>query len=281
MPDVLCPDPAWALAPTQREWSEAVTADECRDDEDIAWLAARARGEAAEHPDPARAAAYVRLEQALAALPLPTSGRAWQAEVFAAIDARARARRLAFFVCSFAAAALSVMVWGARPQHVEGAFAPLVVVAPRPSAGGPFRGNQIAPGRNDAVGLPPPAAGEGRPPAPDGPAHAGGGATRASLGDALAIEAWLSGPGELRVYRDGDELVLRCPGGDGCAEAHERRRRVLKAGVTLRAPGRYRAVLLGGVSLPPPPPSEREHEGLRAAAGAGAKVVDSIFVEVR
>ncbi|HEU4412029.1 MAG TPA: hypothetical protein VFS43_42705 [Polyangiaceae bacterium] len=259
-----------------------MTADECRDHEDIAWLAARSRGEAAEHPDPARAAAYVRLEQALAALPLPASGRAWQAEVFAAIDARARARRLAFFVGSFAAAAaLVVAAWWWRPQPVEGAFAPLVVVAPRPSAGGPCRGNQSTPGRADGGELPPPAPGEGRPPAPDELRPAGGGAARASLGDVLAIEAWLSGPGELRVYRDGDELVLRCPGGDGCAEAHERRRRVLKAGVTLRAPGRYRAVLLGGVSLPSPPPSEREQEGLGAAAGAGAKVVDSIFVDVR
>lgn len=39
------------------------------DERDEAWLLARARGEATEHPDPKRAAEYERLEGALAVLP--------------------------------------------------------------------------------------------------------------------------------------------------------------------------------------------------------------------
>lgn len=53
-------------------------------DED--WLLTRARGEHAEHPDPARAASYERLEGALAKVPPPAPPDGWQDGVWAEID---------------------------------------------------------------------------------------------------------------------------------------------------------------------------------------------------
>jgi hypothetical protein len=265
--------------------SENVSPDERREREDEAWLMARARGESAEHPDPARAESYLRLERALAALPPPAPGRGWQADVLAAIDARARARRWAYYSLPFAVAALLLLVWAAWPRPVEGAFAPLALTSCSRPSGGVYRGGSTLPNCADAGTrsgeLPNTSVDEargrtrGEHPAPNGDV------TRASLGDALVLKAWLSGPGEIRVYRDGGELVLRCPGGEGCAEANEQRRRLLEVSLTPPAPGRYRAVLLGGAALPAPPASEQEHEALRAASKAGAKVVDSLFVEVR
>lgn len=56
-----------------------------QDEVDRAWLLARSKGEHVEHPDPERAASYVRLEQALAALEPPRPGAGWQGRVLAAI----------------------------------------------------------------------------------------------------------------------------------------------------------------------------------------------------
>jgi hypothetical protein len=258
--------------------------EERQEQEDVAWLLARARGEAVEHPDPARAAAYARLERSLAALEAPRPSEGWQDAVLGAIDARARARRRAYYLFAFAAA-LVLLAWGAWPQPVEGAFGPVAIRAGHLPGGEAYRGGPPSLSRGGADERPGDAPGSpvegGRPPAREERPGPGGETARASLGDAVAFEAWLSGPGEVRVYRDGGQLVLRCPGADGCLEARELRRRLLKVDVTLRAPGRYRAVLLSGASLPAPAPSEQEREGLRAAAAAGARVVDSIFVEVR
>jgi len=60
----------------------------------------------------------------------------------------------------------------------------------------------------------------------------------AALGDVLRVEA-STGDGELRIYRDDRDVVLRCPG-DACRSAAGR----LIAELRLSAPGVYRAVVL-------------------------------------
>jgi hypothetical protein len=57
---------------------------------DEAWLFARAKGSPEAHPDPERGASYVRLEQALGALPLRTPPGSWQDDVRRAIEASPR-----------------------------------------------------------------------------------------------------------------------------------------------------------------------------------------------
>ncbi|HEU4537621.1 MAG TPA: hypothetical protein VFS00_26055, partial [Polyangiaceae bacterium] len=89
-------------------------------------------------------------------------------------------------------------------------------------------------------------------------------------GTSLALKAAPGPGGELRVYRDRRELVLRCPGGPGCREAHEGGRGVLRAELTLGSQGLYRAVLLSGPKVPPP--SGEEDADLAAAVAAGAKI---------
>ena len=60
----------------------------------------------------------------------------------------------------------------------------------------------------------------------------------AALGDMLRVEA-PAGAGELRIYRDDRDIVLRCPG-DGCTPAGSS----VVAQLRIRAPGVYRAVVL-------------------------------------
>jgi hypothetical protein len=73
-----------------------------------------------------------------------------------------------------------------------------------------------------------------------------------AVGDTALIEARLEGVGEVRVYRDRRELVLRCPGDPSCSQIEEGGRRVLRAKLVLKAPGSYRIVSLGGGQVPPP-----------------------------
>lgn len=61
---------------------EAVDLEDARD---YRWLLARARGEDVQHPDPERATAYSRLEEALGALPVQNTPVGWQRRVLAAI----------------------------------------------------------------------------------------------------------------------------------------------------------------------------------------------------
>lgn len=68
---------------------DVVELDDARDE---AWLLARERGEAVEHPDPARARAYERLAAALGALPRPVAPVGWRRRVWAAIERAERER---------------------------------------------------------------------------------------------------------------------------------------------------------------------------------------------
>jgi hypothetical protein len=209
---------------------------------------ARARGESVEHPDPARAEAYLRLERALAGLELPKPREGWQAKVLAAIDreeaagtgaskpvlpparasgANAPPRPKA--VPSSESASWRATLW---PIAAVLALAALVLLfwKGQPS-GGQSEPLALSFERSDVRGEP----------APD----------QGAVGDTAVIEARLEG-GEVRVYRDRRELVLRCPGDPSCSQIEEGGRRVLRAKLVLKAPGSYRIVSLGGGQVPPP-----------------------------
>jgi len=62
----------------------------------------------------------------------------------------------------------------------------------------------------------------------------------AAIGDVLQVAVAGGTHGELRIYRDDREVVLRCPGQAGCTREPGR----LSAELPLTGPGRYRAVYL-------------------------------------
>ncbi|HEU4412031.1 MAG TPA: hypothetical protein VFS43_42715 [Polyangiaceae bacterium] len=200
---------------------------------DEAWLRSRARGEAGAHPDPGQAAGYERLERALGELPRHDAPASFRADLSRALDREVRApgRRWLYSAVPLAAAALALLVWG-------------------------------------GVGAP--------PDEPPTLAHeiVSGGVVRgdfAARGDLLRVRARLSGEGELRVYRDGSEIVLRCRGaGETCREGRDGGQRSLRGELELSAPGRYDVVLLSGKSAPRP--AGRLEDDLRAARAAGAKI---------
>lgn len=259
------------------------------DERDEAWLLARARGESAEHPDPARAASYERLEKALADLETPGPGGGWQAKVLAKIDEQEKA--------------------GAGEAADEPNGAKSGVTRKRPD--GPGREPSSGPGdAGDAEVrelpqrstqqrwrslLPLIAAAlaaatllllllTGKPESRGEPIayYFEGSNTRgehrsdqAAVGDTLVLRARPEGEGEVRLYRDRRELVLRCPGGEGCERATERGQSLWRVKAPLKAPGRYRAIVMSGAPLPPP--SGNEDQDLGAAVKVGAKVESASF----
>jgi hypothetical protein len=267
------------------------------DERDEAWLLARMRGEPAAHPDPERAAAYERLEQSLKALPVPSAREGWQAKVLAAIDAAAAPPPSAHAEPTSAHAEPT----SAHAAPASTRAAPASTHAEPPSARVVPLSGRAEPPRVQAIGrLRPvvPLVGAVlaaaalllflRPPRDPGVAsidyHFEQAQTRAarqgdqaSVGDTIVLEAKPGGEGELRLYRDRRELVLRCPGGQGCEPAGDQGG-PLRAKAPLKAPGRYRAMVLSGAKLPAP--SGNEDQDLGAAATAGAKV-ESVSFTVR
>lgn len=280
------------------------------DERDEAWLLARARGESVEPLEPQRVASYERLEQALRALPAPQAGEGWQAKVLAALDLPAGAEASGKPGVTGAA---SAGVGRPTPETDEAAApdgaAARVVGGARAGGDGALRPSSAAGGdggrlASSAGGARPRARWPvfvpliaaalaaaalliflGAPPEPDAAAvafHFERGQTRAvhggdeaGVGDTLVLEARPAGAGELRVYRDRRELVLRCPGAKACELASDKGRPVWRAKAQLTAPGRYRAMVLSGAGLPAP--AGTEDEDLGAAAKAGAKVESGSF----
>jgi hypothetical protein len=95
-------------------------------------------------------------------------------------------------------------------------------------------------------------------------------ASAAHPGDRLRLEAGLAGApyAELRVYRNGRDLVLRCPGDRSCQQT----RGMLSAELTIAAPGTYQAVLVAG-DRPLPPPGAGLDQDAGAAFAAGAQLL--------
>jgi hypothetical protein len=254
---------------------------------DEAWLLARERGEAATHPDAERARGYERLAQALAHPPSREPPADFEAKLFAALDRVDRARGEAAVMpertgpVSGEAAALE------RDEH-----APVVVVAPardeRPLLGR-LRFAALYPLAAAAIALlafratrpadePPTLVLDiiaGEPMRGEAPSNAG----LAARGDRLRLRAHFAKAGELRVYRDERELLLRCPGEAACVEGPEGAGRAVRGEVTLRASGQYRALLVTGASVPVP--TGDFDADWRAAEASGATIATAPPLTVR
>jgi hypothetical protein len=184
-------------------------------------------------------AAYERLRQDLAGIGAdeePPAG--WEARVWARIEEQKRRPRWIWFLAPVGAAALAAALFFAVPRAPTAPSLVQEVVE-----GGPVRR-----------------------------------ATGAHPGDRLDLRAATAGSphAELRVYRNGRDLVLRCPGGVSCRRDGDE----IRASLTLSSVGDYQAMLvLDDEPLPPP------RQGLDADAGAafaqGGQVVLGEEVAVR
>ncbi|HEY0985781.1 MAG TPA: hypothetical protein VGD80_01975, partial [Kofleriaceae bacterium] len=162
--------------------------DDGREDDDVAWLLARAKGQPGPSISPARAARYEKLEAMLAELPVTPGASApsegWQDRVLAAIDAEDAARdatggnivrfvrrRRAWLVGIVGVAAAAVAAfWLLRP---------------------PPDGPQIrAAVERSAANL--------------------GAMGPAMVGDTLVVRATVDEPAELRVYDEAQNEAARC-----------------------------------------------------------------------
>jgi hypothetical protein len=104
-----------------------------------------------------------------------------------------------------------------------------------------------------------------------------GGTTGARPGDRLDLRAETAGSShaELRIYRNGSELVLLCPGDPSCQDDGDE----LRASLTLPAVGDYQAVLvLDDEPLPPPQKGLDSDAGAAFAQGAEVLLGDQISV---
>lgn len=185
------------------------------DERDEAWLLAREAGQTGPSPDAERVAQYTRLEALLRALPELEPAPGWEARVAAAAAPPVTPRRRLTWALALAASVVLLVAglwwWRAR-QAIEHETPELALLVLQ----GPV-------------------------------AHRGASAV---VGDSLALRFELSGPGELRLYRD-DVLVVRCPGDDRCRETAHGASRSIAAEIVADAPGTYRAVLFTGGTVPP------------------------------
>ena len=187
-------------------------------------------------------AAYERLRQDLAGIGADGEPPAdWEARVWARIEERKRRPRWIWFLAPVGAAALAATLFFAVPRTPT-----VPSLVQEVAAGGPVR---------RAAGAKP--------------------------GDRLDLRAGTAGSphAELRIYRNGRDLVLRClgdAGGPSCRRDGDE----LRASFTLPSVGDYRALLvLDDEPLPPP------GKGLDSDAGAafdrGAQVLFGDEISVR
>jgi hypothetical protein len=218
------------------------------DSADHLWLSAQERGEEPLPPiDPRRAAAYQKLRAHLASLPDSPVPASWNDDVLAAIRAGEQPRPLA---TSSVEAAPAPPVLADTPSSIAERRAARTPVARR---GRIAAAGVLAAAAVLAIWLVArrPVAGpqglrvsvlhyEGN--------RASAAAGEAALGDVLVVEVGTAEIDELRIYRDDQELVLRCPAsvnssGTTLREATcEHRSGLLIGRLRLAAPGRYRAV---------------------------------------
>jgi hypothetical protein len=226
-----------------------------RDAEDVAWLEARERGASVLPQIGARrAAAYDDVQALIAALPDEAAPAGWEDEVMAALPSAARGE---------AAGAMP-----ATPTPIEDEQAPIVRSSVDATSGAPVsledrrvdaarraRGRWIpvAAAVAAAAGLllwwqhsPAPSTDPSKDERLSSHiirsqgSRSSDASTEAAVGDVLQVEVTEENQGELRIYRDDREVVVRCPGQAECAQASGR----LTAELRLSAPGRYRAVYL-------------------------------------
>lgn len=231
-----------------------------REDDDVAWLLARANGQARPRISDTSASRYEKLEGLLGDLPptpagaTPTEG--WQDRVLAAIDAeeagRAASRRrwiawlIPLGVATAGAAAIGGSLWlRAEPPRAI-AIAPVLDV------------------HIEAAGARLPAV------------------SPAMVGDAMVVRGAVDGVGELRVYDDAGVELVRCAATGGasaadCRVTHPDARTRLELTMTLRVRGSFHAVLF---APPLPGPSAGRDRDLEAARRASVDVVPAAPVIV-
>lgn len=220
-----------------------MSATDPRDEQDLAWLDARERGAAALPPiDAARAAGYDGIQSMIAGLPDEAAPAGWEAEVMAMLPSPGRAS----------------LESTAAPKRGASAAAREASIAPADRRGGASRRARRA-WIGGAAAAAVAAAGlllwlHQRPPAVParpydevlsirvlrGEGFRNGSGATAAIGDVLQVEVAEAGKGELRIYRDNRDVVMRCPGQADCVQAGGR----LSAELRLRGPGEYRAVYL-------------------------------------
>lgn len=201
---------------------------EIADARDHEWLAARERGEDVSHVPAARRAPYDELGALLQKLPGMTPGDGWKQRVLGEIDALearepprraappARWRRWAAAGAAVAAAA-AIAIYLARPDAPRFGDQPVVTTELR-SGPGVVRGR---------------------------------GAAEASLHDTLVVRIEATGPVEVRVYGDTDEVLKSCGEHGGCTVERDGERRRLVLELPLDAPGAVRVVTFAGARIPP------------------------------
>jgi len=95
-----------------------------------------------------------------------------------------------------------------------------------------------------------------------------------AVGDRLVVRVAALGTGELRVYRDTESLLARCPGDRACRRDGDG----VAIEVELSVPGRYRAVAFFGTV---PAPTGTIDGDLSAAGDRQVKMVTSLPIDVR
>jgi hypothetical protein len=227
-----------------------------REDDDVAWLLARAKAQPGPSISETSASRYEKLEALLGDLPAapaeanPTPG--WQDRVLAAIDAeeagraattRRRRRGLRRWVPWLIP--LGVAVVGAA---AVGGVQWLRADAPRAIAMAPILEVRI-----EAAGSSLPAM------AP------------AMVGDAVVIRGSVDGAGELRLYDDGGAELVRCPApAADCSVTRSEGRSALQLTMTLRARGALHPLLF---APPLPGPSAGLERDLATARQANLDVL--------
>ena len=224
-----------------------------REDDEVAWLLARANGQAGPSISESNASRYEKLEGLLGDLPptpagaTPTEG--WQDRVLAAIDAEEAGR------------AASRRRWIAWLVPLSVATAGAAVVA------GSLWLRDAPPGaiaRASALEVHIVAAGASLP-----------GMATAMVGDAMVVRGAVDGDGELRVYDDAGAELGRCAATGGapaadCRVTHSGSRLALELTTTLRVRGAFRPLLF---APPLPGPSAGLDRDVAAARRASVEVV--------
>ncbi len=182
---------------------------------------------------------YTRLRQDLAAAAAEEEPPGdWEARVWARIARKKRQPRWIWFLAPVGAAALAAM---------------LFLVPPRTPTAASLT-QEVTSGATTAR------------------------AAGARPGDRLSLRAETAAApyAELRVYRNRDELMLRCPGAETCS----REDGALTASLVLPSVGTYQALLLLG-DQPPSPPGRGLDPDAGAAVEQGAQVLLGEEVSVR
>lgn len=230
-----------------------------REDDDVAWLLARAQGQPGPSISENSAARYEKLEALLSDLPATPSGgtprAGWQERVLAAIDDEEASRA--------ASAAGRATVAGRRRTHW---LVPVGMVAVAGAAAAVGTGLWLREGAPGVIAIAPildvhiEAAGSNL-----------GAKTPAMVGDAMVVRGVVDGAAELRVYDDEGVELARCVApAQECSVTRSGTRTTFQLTMTLRVRGVFVPLLF---APPLAGPSAGLDLDLRAAGAASLDVI--------